>query len=139
MDINRYLAGLLLFCFSAFLGHNLVPHQHISEILYSPIATACPFEHGDQPGHHQPGNEDANQDRHSTHCHAFNDVVFEKFSPSVYHPRTDQLQVTMVPGQALAPEIPILITASPVTFFKQDCRSFTDKGPRALRAPPVFG
>ncbi len=51
MTIKRYIAGLLLICFSAFLGHNLVPHHHHSEVFHSPIATDCPFEHGDHQGH----------------------------------------------------------------------------------------
>ncbi len=79
MKVYRHIALLLLISFSAFLGHNLVPHHHHTEALLNPIATDCPIEHED---HHSCDLDKEGvshpPDEHPVHCHAFNDVVFEK-------------------------------------------------------------
>ncbi len=130
----RYIADLLLICFSAFLGHNLVPHHHHSVVFHSPVATDYPFEHGDQHGH----DHDTDADGHPVHCHAFNDVVFEKYSAPLNKPWTGQVRAMMVSGQILIPEAPLVVTSSPFTLLSLPCRSHTDIGSRALRAPPAF-
>jgi len=65
MRVNRYIAGLLLICFSAFLGHNLVPHHHHSEVFNSPIATDCPIEHKDHQGHNPDNDANRDTEKHS--------------------------------------------------------------------------
>jgi len=134
MNVNRYIAALLFFCFSAFLGHNLVPHHHHSEIFHSPIATDCPFEHGDQHGHDH--DSDTESDHHPVHCHAFNDVVFEKYTNLVGGPWNLQAQSMFVAGKSLDPEVPQTAPRSLFTDLKLPCKSHTDIGSRALRAPP---
>lgn len=138
MKVNRYIAGLLLLCFSAFLGHSLVPHHHHSEVFHSPIATDCPFEHGDHQGHEHDSDVNADAHEHPFHCHAFNDVVFEKFNSFVNKPLTSQLLAIAVSQQTLALEEPQILTSSPFIFLKLPCKSHTDLGTRALRAPPSF-
>ena len=132
MHIKRYIAGFLFICFSAFLGHNLVPHHHHSEVFHSPITTDCPFEHGDTKEH------DHDTDEQPTHCHAFNDVVFEKHIVPALRPWAGSLQAMMVPGQSKLPEEEQHL--SPYTFvvLKLPCKTALYLGSRDLRAPPVF-
>ncbi len=136
MKVKGYIASLLLLCFSAFLGHNLVPHHHHSEVFRSPIATDCPFEHGDQ--HRHDHDSDAETNEHPTHCHAFNDVIFEKYNSPVVKPWSSQVQIKLVSSQTIVPELPLDLISSPCIFLKLPCSSRTDIGTRALRGPPAF-
>lgn len=138
MKVNRYLAGLLLLCFSVFLGHNLVPHHHHSEASLRPIATACPVEHGDHQGHDHESDADTKAEEHPIHCHAFNDVVFVKYKVPINNPATGQLLSMVVSGQAIALEEPPMLSSSRNILLKLPCKSHTDLGTRALRGPPVF-
>jgi len=138
MNIKRYIAGLLLVCFSVFLGHNLVPHHHHSEVFPSPVATDCPFEHGDHLGHDQNSDADINPDEHPAHCHAFNDVVFEKYSAPLIKPLYGFKQIILLSCHTMVPEVAVGLTSSPNINLKLPCRSHTDIGTRALRAPPAF-
>ena len=140
MKAYRYIAALLLICFSAFLGHNLVPHQHHSEAFQSPLTSNCPYEHGDQHGHNHDGDTDTdtNEEELPVHCHAFNDVVFVKYQVHLNKPGSGQVLAMVVPGQILVPDVPALLTSSPFRLLKLACRSHTDVGTRALRAPPAF-
>ena len=136
MKIKRHIAGLLLICFSAFLGHNLVPHHHHSEVFHTPIATDCPFEHGDHQEQDHHGDAKTNAEKHPTHCHAFNDVVFEKYNAPANRPWIGQVQPMVVSGQTMVPEVPIALASNLFAFLKLPNSSFTDIGTRALRAPP---
>ena len=138
MKVNRYIAGLILLCFSAFLGHNLVPHHHHSEVLHSPIATDCPFEHGDHQGHDHDSDVDTDAHEHPFHCHAFNDVVFEKLKLTLNNPGTSQVLAMVVSQQTLALEESLILTSSLFILLKLPCKSHIDLGTRALRAPPSF-
>ena len=135
MKVHRYIATLLLICFSAFLGHNLVPHHHHSTV-FGPIATDCPFEQGDQHDHDADATADA--DEHSTHCHAFNDVVFEKYSPPVIKSWSGQVLAMDISGQTLMPIAPPESTSSLIILRRIPFKSPTEIGTRALRAPPAF-
>ena len=135
MKVNRYIAALLLICFSAYLGHNLVPHHHHSAIS-GPMATDCPFEHGDQHGHDH--DTDADADEHPTHCHAFNDVVFEKYSTPVIKSWAAQVLAMVLSGQSLVPEVPLTPISDLFIFLLPPGKSHTELGTRALRAPPAF-
>ena len=127
---------MLLVCFSVFLGHNLVPHHHHSEAFNSPIATDCPIEHEDQHGHDH--DSDAETNEHPTHCHAFNDVVFEKYNSPIVKPWSNQVLVKLVSGQTIVPELPLDLVSSQYIFLNLLCSSHTDIGTRALRGPPAF-
>ena len=96
MKVYRYTGWLLMICFSAFLGHGLVPHHHHGETFLNPIATDCPVQHEDQ---HCSG-----QEKHPVHCHAFNDVVFEKFQTQVLAPLYGQHLVMAVPFNDPVPD-----------------------------------
>ncbi len=138
MKVNRYIAVLLLFCFSAFLGHNLVPHHHHSEVFHSPVASDCPFEHDDHQGHDHESDADLDADGHPVHCHAFNDVVFEKFSSFVVKPWSIQLQALLAPGNSLVQEVPLVEISIQLISLKLPCDSHTLFGSRTLRGPPAF-
>jgi len=139
MNIHRYIAGLLFTCFSAFLGHNLVPHHHLSEDLFTPLAASCPIEQGDQQGRDHHCDSDTKKDQHPTHCHAFNDVVFEKFNSAVYNPQPSQIQEMVGPEQGYDPDILLPLTTSLNTFPEMSSSPRAGRGIRALRAPPLFG
>lgn len=118
MNIHRIIANLLLICFSAFLGHNLVPHQHFSEDL---------------------GDSCTAKDQHLPHCHAFNDVEFEKFNRTIYNPQSSQIQDMAESGQVGNPEELLPSPNSLYTFLEPACSSRAVRGTHDLRAPPSFG
>jgi len=142
MIAKKYLAGLLLICFSVFLGHDLVPHHHHSEVFPSPITTNCPFEHSDQhkqnPDSDTDHRADSDAETNPIHCHAFNDVVFEKYRTPVNKPGTGQVKYIFVSGLILTPEVPLAETSSSFTLFKLPCSSLSNSGTRALRGPPAL-
>jgi hypothetical protein len=138
MKVYRYIAGLLLICFSVFLGHNLVPHQHHSKSFQSPITTDCPFEHWDQHHHDHDAESDHETEDQPVHCHAFNDVVFEKYSTPVNKTGKVQLRAMLFPGQTQAPELSILLSSSPFRLIEPPWISHPSVMTRALRGPPAF-
>jgi hypothetical protein len=137
MKVNRYIAAILLFCFSAFLGHSLVPHPHHS-VVDSPLASDCPFEHSDQHRHDQDSDADQDAEENPTHCHAFNDVVFERYNAPVIKTWTNHVLVLMLSRQTSLPDTPVVDNSRPYSRLSLACRSLTDEGTRALRAPPSF-
>ena len=134
MRIKGFIAKLLLICFSAFLGHNLVPHHHHAEVYPNPMATQCPFEHGDHQGHDQDNHSPPGD--HPVHCHAFNDVVFQKFNIPSIRPWCGQIHSAIIPDNIQIAEVKVK-SSSLYTFFKLPGTSQTDLGTRALRAPPA--
>ena len=138
MKVKRYIAGLLLLCFSVFLGHNLVPHHHHSEALHNPIVTDCPFDHGDHQEHDYDSEADTEAEEHPVHCHAFNNVLFDKYNLTLNNPGTGQVLAMMVSGQTSALEEMLMLTSSLFPLLKLPAKSLTDLGTRALRGPPAF-
>lgn len=134
MVIKRHIAGLLLICFSAFLGHNLVPHHHHSEIYHSPLTTECPLEHDETQNHEH--NHDSKE--HPTHCHAFNDVVFEKYSVPILRPWAGTQLALIVPGQPSLPEVEPGHSSNTFVVLKLPCKTAAYLGSGGLRAPPVL-
>ena len=134
MKVQKHIATLLLVCFSAYLVHNLIPHHHHSEISHSPLATNCPFDHEDTHEH----DHDADTGEHSTYCHAFNNVVFEKHSVPVIRPWSGSIPAMLVPGQVKLPEE--IQGRSPYenTVLKLPCKYAIYLGSRDLRAPPLY-
>ena len=137
MRFSKLIAGLLLICFSAYLGHNLVPHHHHTEVYQNPLATDCPFEHGDHHGHDHDAEAESPADGHPVHCHAFNDVVFKKYSAPALRPWTNSIQPVLVPGQSEVPEQSQYLSPHRFTGLKLPCRAALFPGSRDLRAPPV--
>jgi len=137
MQVNRYIAWLLLMCFSAFLGHNLVPHHHHSEAYLNPIATDCPVQHNDHHDSDQEGDaKDHHSDQHPTHCHAFNDVAFEKQQAKVLTPKIGQTRIAIASAPDQVPD-----TRLTQVFYKYDRQKFPLRiielyGSRNLRGPP---
>jgi len=139
MQVNRHIAWLLLMCFSAFLGHNLVPHHHHSEAFLNPIATDCPVEHGDHHGCDQDGDaEDHHSDQHPTHCHAFNDVVFEKHPSKVLTPDSRQIRITITSAPELVPDLRLTQIFYKYSGQKFPLRIIELYGSRYLRGPPLI-
>lgn len=138
MRFSTLIAGLLLICFSAYLGHNLVPHHHHAEVYQNPIAADCPFEHEDHHGHDHDKDAASPADAHPVHCHAFNDVVFKKYNAPAFSPWGTGIQLMTAPGQAEVPEHTQYLSPHSFTDLKLPCRAAILPGSRDLRAPPVF-
>ena len=135
MKNKKYTCYLLIFCFSAFLGHNLVPHHHHAELYQYPITTDCPFEHGDHPSDDHDGG--APPVEHPVHCHAFNEVVFEKYNAPENKPWAGQVLTLPAPGQDQRGQIQDQ-SAPLFNFNNLRCSTPPDLGSRALRAPPAL-
>ena len=132
MKVYRHIAILLSICFAVFMGHNLVPHHHHSEVVSIPVSSECPVEHGD---HH---DEDHDAESHPIHCHAFNDVVFHKYGTSNIQPQVRMI-LEMIPSESISVQDPPVISGT----FRYLCIKIPDKsfqtfGARSLRAPPVL-
>lgn len=138
MEVNRHIAALLLVCFSVFLGHNLVPHHHHSEVVSSPIANECPLDHSDQHGQEHPVDPGTDAEKHSTHCHAFNDLVFEKYNTPTIRPWISGIPAMLVPGKPALPEENQKPALQTYTVLKTPCRTALYLGSRDLRAPPLL-
>lgn len=138
MKVKGYIASLLLLCFSVYLGHNLVPHHHHAEVFKSPLTAACPFEHGDHQGHDHNSDSNSDENEHPTHCHAFNDVVFEKYSITLNYPGTSKIVDMEIPSQVFVLNEALWRTSSPFILLKLPDKSHIDLGTRALRGPPVL-
>ena len=138
MMLKKHIAYLLLICFSAFLGHNLVPHHHHAEVYNSPVATDCPFEHEDHHGHEHDQDTNAHSENHPVHCHAFNDVVFQKYNVPVVRPWTGSIQALIIPGQIEIPDDDQDRSIQTLVVLKLPCKVAVYLGSRDLRAPPVF-
>lgn len=67
-----HIGQLLLLCFSVYLAHNLVPHDHHSELIAAHAGETCPIDHEE---HQRTGD-------HPAHCHAFNELTFNKVESS---------------------------------------------------------
>ena len=139
MRIDRYITGFLLLCFSVFLGHNLVPHYHLSDSNCSALSTTCPSEQGDRREHDHQSDRNADEENHSAHCHAFNDVILEKFSPLKYNSESGHWQQMLMSGRERVPDAEFLLLPGKVTFYRQACSPSKDIGTQALRAPPSLG
>jgi len=137
MKVNRYIALLLLICFSAFLGHNLVPHHHHPEAFLNPIATDCPVEHDAHHGCDLPHDgKDPHPGDHSTHCHAFNDVVFKKHQALVLTGISVQSQDLLPTTPDVVPDLRIAQVPYTCNGLKFPLRNIKLGGSRDLRGPP---
>ena len=138
MKVYRRIALLLLISFSAFLGHNLVPHHHHTEALLNPIATDCPIEHED---HHSWDLDEEGvshpPDEHPDHCHAFNDVVFEKHNTQVVKPLSGRILVMLVSHTELIPDRPVNTTFYRFKGLKFPLKNIELYSSRGLRGPPA--
>ena len=132
MRVQRYISTLLLVCFSVFLGHNMIPHHHHSEVLHNPLATNCPIDHEDSHEHEHDAGEQP------THCHAFNAVVFDMYNTLTIRPWTGSIQAMLVPGQLTLPENIQHRSPYEYAILKLPCKSVISLGSVGLRAPPVF-
>jgi len=137
MKASRYIALLLLICFSGFLGHNLVPHHHHTEAFLNPISTDCPIQHEDHHSFDQ-GTESDKQhsEDHPAHCHAFNDVVFEKYHIQALKPVPGHALVMTVSHTDLVPDTPAKHEFYRHNGLKFPLKSIELYGSRDLRGPP---
>ncbi len=131
MKVNKHIAVILSICFAVYLGHNLIPHHHHTKAFNTPITNDCPFEHDD----HHDQNHDSSE--LPTHCHAFNDIVFEKYSAPVVKPWIYQLISLVVSHNTMVPDTPVTSSSQFIVSLKLPCKSPASIGTRALRAPPV--
>jgi hypothetical protein len=128
MMIRQIHSGpLLLLCFAVFLGHNLIPHHHHSELVTNQAGESCPIGHED---HTETGN-------HPAHCHAFNEVTFYKVESSGLMEDVREISLLVSCFTAIA---------TPLLRVSEASHSFTLKIPLAetesgssveARAPPL--
>lgn len=131
MKAHRYISIFLTLCFSVFLGHNLIPHHHHSEQVIVPVSTKCPVDHGDAEKH----QHDA--DHNPLHCHAFNDVVFDKYNSTQLRSVSTLIHTLAILSniRAVAPEPTEILS---VYFqFKIPDKPSDYFGDHSLRGPPV--
>ena len=136
MRFDRYIAGILILCFSVFLGHNLIPHHHYTDLFGGPVSSACPLQHGEQSENHGHQGDGVLP---PAHCHAFNDVVLEKFNAPETNPVRLQMKLMEIPHQTRMSRVParntiILDGFRPLPGYDDPATVI-----RALRAPPVLG
>ena len=131
MKSHRYISIILTLCFSVFLGHNLIPHHHHSEQVIVPVSTECPIDHGDTHEHHSDADHDP------LHCHAFNDVVFDKYNTIQIAKASTHIQKLTIPSEvSLEAPVPTEILSFYFQFRIPDNPS-DYFGSRSLRAPPA--
>ncbi len=131
MKAHRYISILLTLCFSVFLGHNLIPHHHHSEQVIVPVSAECPVIHGDTHEHHSDADHDP------LHCHAFNDVVFDKYNSIQFRDVNTHIHTHTIPSviAAVAPMPTEILSA--YFQFKIPDKPSDYFGARSLRGPPV--
>lgn len=133
---KKFISYILISCFSAFVVHNLVPHHHHAEAYHHPIATDCPFNHGDHDGDENNHETESTPGEHPAHCHAFNDVVFEKYNAPLTRIWSGQLSMLEISFQKQIGRIQEE-SSNLLIFYKLACCTPPDFGTRALRAPPA--
>lgn len=121
---------ILSICFAVYLGHNLVPHHHHVEVVNVPVGSQCPVEH------ENPHCGDHETEGHPIHCHAFNDVVFNKYKvlEVVHHSRA--IISIAATGAAGIPDFPVIDDSFRYSFLKIPDLVVDYFGARSLRAPP---
>ena len=143
MKINRIIAIIITVSFAVFLGHNLIPHHHHCEVVSMPVSSQCPVDHSDHHGdsHDADHNTDCNTEHsgeeHPIHCHAFNDVVFDKYTPSDIQPRVRVVQEILHAETIYAIEASVIDGSARSLCFIIPDLSFQLVGGRSLRGPPT--
>ena len=139
MKSHRHISILLTLCFAVFLGHNLVPHHHHSEVVPVPMSSNCPVDHEDyhrdQNGDHHEG--DSETGHHPFHCHAFNDVVFDKYTPPQIEPCSREVQYLINPVSFTNLEPSVTVKTNRYICLKIPDFTRVCFGAISLRAPPV--
>ena len=128
MDVNKYISLLLLFCFSVFLGHNLIPHHHHTEAISVAVDRHCPIDHED---HHDTG-------AHPLHCHAFNRVDFVNYGQVEIQQPVRIISALSVPVSQLQLEPPTVFGFQWLISLEVHDKSTEYFGAISLRAPPPF-
>lgn len=144
----KVISIVLSICFSVFLGHNLVPHHHHAEIVNVPVSSACPLDHHlcsedsvpvcceEQAGHEGHEGHEHDSDSHPVHCHAFNDVVFDKYGAPDIQPQTSKIIILFAAISNNLSDTPDSAIPYPYSRIKIPDKSITFFGSRSLRGPP---
>lgn len=132
MKLKRSISIILLLIFAAFMAHNMVPHHHHDGEFHADEKECCEHEHAEYPG-----AEDQQEDKHSGHCHAFNNLDFEKNTTLKAKSSTKQLKSLVLTGSIYH----FCFTGntdlvSPI--YKPPCLEPEDPGSLALRGPPLL-
>ena len=131
MDGKRYISFLLISCFSVFLGHNLIPHHHHAEQVSVPLATECQEDHQDTHNH------PPDSDHEPLHCHAFNDVVFDKYSSLHIQKEYTHILTCGFPSNISKKDPHFKEASLAYMLFKIPDKPSDYFGARSLRAPPL--
>jgi hypothetical protein len=138
LKARSYISFILILCFSVFLGHSLIPHHHHAEQGPTPLFTDCPLDHDDNHHHSDEADADHQEQAPPQHCHAFNDLVFQKYNAQQL-PKVSRdclslfVSQTVLETQALAKD-----SSSPFIRIKIPDKLLSCKGALALRAPPLL-
>jgi len=123
-----HIGQLLLLCFSVFMAHSLVPHHHHSELIATQTGESCPMDHED---HHETGD-------HPAHCHAFNEVAFNKVEYSGLLKYVRKVRVHSIAFTPAPSMISAALTASHAVPIKIPLPEKECGGPESARAPPAL-
>jgi len=84
MKGKQHIALLLLLAFFAYLGHAMVPHHHHDGVLRHTEDSNCTHSHDhDDDASHGDATSHDHEEEAPLHCHAFNNLVFEKYQSGV--------------------------------------------------------
>jgi hypothetical protein len=128
MHATKYISLVLLICFSAFLGHNLIPHHHHADSAHIDTQGHCPVNHKE---HHD-------SDDPPSHCHAFNDVEFIKITPTYMDPPVCNATSLLFSLEEIQIEKQISYGISKYICLKLPIKTIEYMVAIPLRAPPVY-
>jgi hypothetical protein len=138
MKGTKAISIVLSICFSVFLGHNLIPHHHHAEVISAPVSASCPIEHHACAEDSEHSDQKHDADEHPVHCHAFNDVVFDKFGAPSVQPHV--LKINTLFADICRTHLETIDSRIPSFYLeiKIPDKSIGYFGARSLRAPPAF-
>lgn len=121
----KYISFLLLLSILILIGHSMVPHHHHAGSAPHATSEECP--EGDHEHH----------DEERSDCHAFNDLNFVKYNPSVIPAPADVSWdfIRNDPGQIKKTRFIALTVLHPL--LKPPIVSAELTGTHSLRGPPV--
>jgi len=130
MKGRQHIALLLLLAFFAYLSHAMVPHHHHDGVLRHTEESNCTHSHD-----HEDAASHDHEEEAPLHCHAFNNLVFEKYRSGVQKLEPTYLAFTL-PSEVCLHELPGPERTT-FNYFKAHPPEALPPGSCSPRAPPV--
>ncbi len=130
----KYISVLLLVNIGILVGHNLVPHHHHVTSVDHPSPNECPVRHECPTTSHEHHDETSG----TKHCHAFNNIVFVKYSQSLVPIPEKLSSVIIIREPGYVPDLNTQISSSPGYILTRTPLSPEVSGNHSLRGPPVL-